>query len=278
MKHSIATIAPLCLLFAGLNFTAPASAQQETSEHTAPPKVLEIITETLKPGQSGSPHVKTEAAFVQAMRSAQSPEHYIGLDALTGSSRAVFLLAYDSFAGFQKDLDDTRKNASLTNAMDQASIADGELLSRYQTSIYTFRDDLSFNPGAQIGSIRYFEITLFHVRSGHARDWDALVKMYRAAMQKVPGAHWDTFEKRYGDNSGNTFIVVTPMKSLSEVDVEMSNHQKLSTLMSSEDIQKFMALDESTIDSVVSNLFAINPKMSYAADAWTKADPKFWGQ
>lgn len=278
MKHSIATLAPLCLLFAGLNFTAPASAQQEPNANTAPPKVLEIITESIKPGQEGSPHAKTEAAFVTAMRNAQSPEHYIGLDALTGSSRAVFLLGYDSFAGYQKDLDDTRKNVSLTNAMDQASIADGELLNHYQTSIYTFRDDLSLNPGAQLGNTRYFELTLFHVRSGHSGDWDTLVKMYRAAMQKVPGAHWDVFEKRYGDNSGNTYLVAVPMKSLSDVDVEMNNDQKLSTLMSSEDLRKFMALDQSTVDSVVSNLFAINPKMSYAATAWTKASPTFWGQ
>src|SRR5690348_18230816 len=135
MKHSIATIAPLCLLFAGLNFTAPASAQHVTNGHTAPPKVLEIITEAIKPGQEGSPHDKTEAAFVQAMRNAQSPEHYIGLNALTGSSRSVFLLGYDSFAGLQKDMDDTQKNASLAKAMDEASIADGALLDNYQTSI-----------------------------------------------------------------------------------------------------------------------------------------------
>jgi len=278
MKHSIATLAPLCLFVAGFNFTAPASAQQETNAHTAPPKVLEIITEAIKPGQQGSPHAKTEAAFVQAMRNAQSPEHYIGLDALTGSSRAVFLLGYDSFAGLQKDLDDTRKNVALSNAMDQASIADGALLSEYQTSVYTFRDDLSLNPGAQLGDIRYFELTLFHVRSGHSGDWDTLVKMYRTAMEKVPGAHWDVFEKRYGNNSGNTYLVAMPMKTLSEVDVEMTNDRKLSTLMSSEDLKKFMALDQSSIDSVVSNLFAINPKMSYAAAAWTKASPTFWGQ
>lgn len=278
MKHSIATIAPLCLLFAGLNFTVPASAQHVTNGHTAPPKVLEIITEAIKPGQEGSPHAKTEAAFVQAMRNAQSPQHYLGLDALTGSSRAVFLLGYDSFAGIQKDLDDTKKNVALSNAMDQASIADGALLNGYRTSIYTFRDDLSLNSGAQLGDTRYFELTVFHVRPGHAHDWDTLVKMYRAAMEKVPGAHWDVFEKRYGDNSGNTFLVAVPMKTLSEVDVEMNNDEKLSTLMSSEDLQKFMALDQSTVDSVVSNLFAINPKLSYAADAWTKAAPQFWGQ
>jgi hypothetical protein len=278
MKYSIASVALLCLSFAGLGLTVPAAAQQQATANTAPPKVLEIITETLKPGQEGSPHAKTEAAFVQAMRNAQSPEHYFGMDALTGTSRAVFLLGYESFAGLQKDLDSTRENVSLTNAMDQASIADGALLTAYQTSVYTLRDDLSLNEGAELGNIRYFELTLFHVRPGHARDWDTLVKMYSAAMQKVPGAHWDLFEKRYGDNSGNTYLVAVPMKSLSDVDVEMNNDQKLSTLMSSEDLQKFMALDQSTVDSEVSNLFAINPKMSYAAAAWQKAAPTFWGQ
>lgn len=278
MKHTITTVAPLCLLFAGLNFTAPASAQQDQNASVAPPKVLEVITETLKPGQSGSPHAKTEAAFVQAMRNAKWPEHYFGMDALTGTSRAVFFLGYDSFAAYQKDNDDTAKNVSFSHAMDSATIADGALLNRYQESIYTLRDDLSLRGGAHLGNIRYFEITLFHVRPGHSGDWNTLVKMYRAAMEKVPGAHWDMFEKKYGDNSGNTYMVAVPMKSLSEVDVEMTNDSKLSTLMSADELQKFIALDESTVDSVVSNLFAINPKMSYAAAAWTKAAPTFWGQ
>ena len=278
MKPHLASVAPLCLLFAGLSFPAPAAAQQQPSDHTSPPKVLEIITEHVKPGQTGSPHAKTEAAFVQAMRNAQSPEHYIGLNALTGSSRSIFLLGYDSFAGLQKDMDDTQKNVSLSKAMDEASIADGALLNGYQTSIYSFRTDLSLREGADIGNTRYFEITLFHLRSGHARDWENLVKMYHDAFEKVPNAHWDTFEKMYGDNSGDTYIVVTPMKSLAEVDDEMASDKKLSTLISAEQLQKMRDLGSATVESVESNLYIINPKMSYARPEWTKAAPTFWGQ
>lgn len=278
MKPHFASVAPLCLLFAGLSFPAPAAAQQQPSGRTSPPKVLEVITEHIKPGQEGSPHAKTEAAFVQAMRNAQSPEHYLGLDALTGSSRAVFFLGYDSFAGLQKDMDSTNQNVSFSKAMDDARIADGALLDSYQTSIYSFRSDLSLREGADIGNMRYFEVTLFRLRSGHGRDWDNLVKMYREAYQKIPNAHWAVFEKMYGDNSGNTFIVVTPMKSLAEVDDEMASDKKLTTLVSAEQLQKMRDLGSATIESVESNLYAINPKMSYARPEWTKAAPTFWGQ
>jgi hypothetical protein len=277
MKPYLASVAPLCLLFAGLALTTPAPAQQPSGQ-TSPPKVLEIITEHIKPGQSGSPHAKTEAAFVQAMRQAQSPEHYIGLDAVTGSSRSIFLLGYDSFAGLQKDMDDTRKNASLAKAMDEASIADGALLDGYKTSIYRFRSDLSLREGADIGNTRYFEIAIFRIRSGHEQDWDKLVKMYHDASEKIPGVHWDTFEEIYGNDRGAVFLVATPMKSLSEVDEEMTYDKKMAAVVSPEQLQKMRDFSSATVESVESNLYAINPKMSYARPEWTKAAPTFWGQ
>jgi hypothetical protein len=68
MKHRFAFAVPLCLVFAGLSFTAvPATqAQDQAGQVSAPPNVLEVITEYVKPGQTGSAHEKTEAAFVQA--------------------------------------------------------------------------------------------------------------------------------------------------------------------------------------------------------------------
>lgn len=277
MKTKLTFAVPLCLLLAGLSIPCPAAAQQP-SDQTSPPKVLEVITEHIKPGQQGSPHARTEAAFVQAMRNAQSPEHYIGLDALTGSSRAVFLLGYDSFADLQKDFDNTQKNASLAKAMDQASIADGALLDRYQTSIYAFREDLSLRPGAEIGKTRYFDITIFHIRSGHDKDWENLVKMHQTVYEKIPATHWDVFEELYGDNSGSTFLVASPMKSLAEVDDGMASDKKLPTMIGAEQLQKMHDLFSATVESVESNLYVINPKMSYARPEWTKASPTFWGQ
>ena len=280
MKKHLGSLVALCLLFTALNFTGvvAASAQDQMNGVTPPPKVLQIIVETLKPGQSGNPHMKTEAAFVQAFSDAKWPEHYLGMDALSGRQRAVFFVGYDSFEAWQKDTDATQKNATLSAALDSASIADGALLESLENSSYVFRPDLSLRAPVDIPHMRYMEITIFNVRPGHGHDWDTLVKMYMAAYEKIPHAHWATFEKMYGVGSGGRYISITPMKSLAEVDQEMMDDQGFAAAVGPEQMQKLRDLTASTIESIESNLVQFNPKMSYVPDSWVKADPAFWGQ
>lgn len=276
MKKSLGLSAGLCFAFTSLFLTAPAVSAQDQPGMAAPPKVLEITVEDLKPGQSGSPHMKTEGAFVQAFKSADWSTHYIGMDSLTGPSRAVFFVPYGSFEAWQKDLEATMKNATLSAAIDSASIADGALLGAYETSAYTLRDDLSLRAPVPMDHFHFVEITLFTVRPGHGKDWNDLVKMYIAAYQKIPNAHWATFEKRYGTNSGSRYIAVTPMKSMAEADQEMLDDNALVSTVSSEDRQKMRELTAAAIESISSSIYAVNPKMSYPYDAWVKADPAFW--
>lgn len=277
MKSRFEPIVPLSLLVAGLFLIpSPTAAAQTAQATTPPPKVLEVITEDLKPGQSGSPHQKTEAAFVQAFSNAKWPTHYIGMDAMTGKSRAVFFVGYDSFADWQKDTAASQKDATLGPALDSASINDGVLLDSITTSAYVYRDDLSLRGPVDIPHMRYFDITIFRVRMGHEKDWDTVVKMYVDAYSKIPDAHWATFEKMYGTDSGNTFIVVTPMKSLAEVDENIANDKKLPTVVGADQLQKMRDLASSTIDPPESHLYAINPRMSYVSEEWISADPDFW--
>jgi hypothetical protein len=123
MRKYFGLSAELCLLFTGLAVAGQGSAfaQDQSNGATPPPKVLQITVETLKPGQSGTPHQKTEAAFVEAVKNANWPEHYLGMDALSGRQRAVVLMGYDSFEAWQKDMDATQKNASLAAAIDNAA-------------------------------------------------------------------------------------------------------------------------------------------------------------
>jgi hypothetical protein len=280
MKKHLGSLVALCLLFTALNFTGvvAASAQDQMNGVTPPPKVLQIIVETLKPGQSGNPHMKTEAAFVQAFSDAKWPEHYLGMDALSGRQRAVFFVGYDSFEAWQKDTDATQKNATLSAALDSASIADGALLESLENNSFVFRPDLSLRAPVDIPHMRYMEITIFNVRPGHGHDWDTLVKMYMTAYEKIPHAHWATFEKMYGVGSGGRYISITPMKSLAEVDQEMMDDKGFAAAVGPEQMQKLRDLTASTIESIESNLVQFNPKMSYVPDSWVKADPAFWGQ
>jgi hypothetical protein len=241
--------------------------------------VLQIVNEALKPGQGGNPHMKTESAFVQALRNANWPTHYFGMDALSGKSRAVFFTGYDSFEAWQKDMNSTMKNTSLAAAIDSAAVADGALLDSLETSVYVYREDLSLRAPVDIPHMRYMEISIYNVRPGHEHDWETLVTMYMAALEKVPNAHWATFEKMYGTTtSGARFIAISPMKSLAEVDQEMLDGKAFAAATTEEQKQKIRDLTASTTESTESHIFAINPKMSYVPDSWVKADPTFWSQ
>jgi hypothetical protein len=123
--------------------------------------------------------------------------------------------------------------------------------------------------------MRYFEILAFHVRQGHDKDWDDLVKLVMAAYEKVPGAHWATYEAIYGQPQG-TYLVFTPLKSLAEVDQEMGQDKQFVAAMGDEGMKRLRELSAAAIESSQSNLFQFSPKMSYPLDAWVNADPDFW--
>src|SRR5271165_5386379 len=192
------------------------ASAQEMSKHM-PPKVLVVTREYTKPGKSGSPHEKTESAFVKANMEAKWPTHYLAVESLTGKSRALFLTGYESFEAWEKDRAATQKNTALSAALDRAWAADGELLSETDSAALVFHEEYSLRPEVDIAHMRYFEISLYQVRPGHGKDWEEIVKMVTAAYQKIPDAHWDTYEAVYG-SQGGTYVVFNPMKSAAEID------------------------------------------------------------
>lgn len=280
MKFRLSTVVPLSLFVAAFTFAAsvPANAQnQSAAEHLQPPNILIVNTEMVKPGSMGSAHEKSEAAIADLLRNANSNAHYLGLVSLTGQSRAVFLAGYDSFGDWQKTTESVLKDASLSSSLDADAATDGAMLDGYMTSVYHFRKDLSLNPGAPYGS-RFFELTLFRVRSGHEKDWESVVKMYQAAYAKIPGSHWDMFEKLYGEHSGDTWLLAIPMKSLAYEDESMADNSKLKDVVGADQLQKMRDLGNAAIESIESNIFYLNPKMSYEPPSWTKANATVKGQ
>jgi hypothetical protein len=274
MKKTTMLSVGLSLLFAGSSLVP---AQDPTMP---PPKVLVIMREYLKPGRAGSMHAKTESAFVSAMTAAKWPTHYFGMDSLSGPSRSLFLVAYPSFEAWEKDNIATQKNATLSAAFDRASVADGDLLTSYESSTSVFREDMSLNPGVNIAQMRYFEIIQIVVRPGHEKDWEDLVKIYVNGYRKTSAdTHWATFERVYGASttspSGGVFLVFIPMKSLSEVDANFGVTKKFAGSMSENEAKKFEELRALAIASEQSNLFSFNPKESYPPEEWIKAD-SFW--
>ncbi len=251
-----------------------ASAQEQS---TAPPKVLVIMREFLKPGKSGFVHDKSESAFVQAFTRAKWPTNYLGMTSLSGKSRALFFTFYESFDAWDKDQAATAKNAALSAAVDRASVADGELLDSIDQGVFVYDAEFSLRPKyGDVAHRRAMEITSYHVRPGHGQEWTELVKMVLAAYEKSsPDAHWACFHTAYG-GAGGTYIFLTALKSASEIDTSMEQGKQFGAAMGEDGMKKLLALESSSVDSYEHQLFAFNPKMSYVSDEWIKADPDFW--
>jgi len=272
MKRLTGLLLGSSLLLGGLGTVA---AQEKSQGTTPPPKVLVIFREFLKPGKGGKTHEKAESAFVQAFSRAKWPTHYLAVDSLSGKPRSLFLTGYDSFEAWEKDSRATQKNATLSAAIDRAGLADGELLSEADGGAFAYREDYSLRAPVDIAHMRYFEISIFRVRPGHEKDWENLVKMVMAAYEKIPETHWATYQAVYG-TEGGTYLVFTPMKTAAEIDRAFAQGKQFEAAMGEEGMKKLSELSASTIESTQANLFQFNPRMSYVADEWVKADPDFW--
>jgi hypothetical protein len=123
--------------------------------------------------------------------------------------------------------------------------------------------------------MRYFEISLYRVRAGHDSDWDTIVKMVKAAYEKIPDVRWATYHAAYGQE-GNTYVVFTPLKSAAEIDQESARSKQFMANMGEDGMKKFSELLAGAIEFSQHHLFSFTPKMSYVSDEWIKADPDFW--
>lgn len=266
-----------CLL--GLSFAlglaGVAAAQEQTKKMMGVPKVLTVTREFVKPGRGGADHDKAESAFVRAETAAKWPTFYIGLNSLSGKQRSLFLSGYDSFDAWEKDAAATQKNTVLASALDRASVADGALLDAVDQSVWVFREDQSMHPTASIADVRFMEFEVFHVKPGHEADWDAAVKLVKDAYAKsIPDASWDMFQAVYGTTMA--YVVITPRKSLAEVDRDFMQSQKFVEAMGADGMKKLSELSAAALESIETNLFSINPHMSYVSDDVANTAPDFW--
>jgi hypothetical protein len=255
--------------------SASISAAQDPA--SAPPKVIQLTREWIKPGKSGMAHDRSEAAFVSLMNKAKLEGHYVALNSMSGKSRALYITRYPSFEAWEKDNRIIEKNPAFSAENDRAATTDGELLDGLDQAVFTYDEDLSYHPHPDTSHARYYELTVFQVRPGHHKDWVDVTKLYTDALTKAgSSAHWATYEVAYGAEGG-TFLSITARKSLTEVDDELGAFKKvLDAAGGEEGFNKIDELFGKAVESSRSELFSINPKQSYAEEAWIKGDPDFW--
>jgi hypothetical protein len=278
MKKQFGTLAGLCLLCTGIGLAGSGMATaQDSKPDLTPPNVLVVESEMLKPGMSGMAHQKSESAFVQAMEKAKSPEHYFGASSMSGPSRALFFLAYDSFADWEKSNAAMMSDSALAADFDSAMQADGKLLESFTTMVFRYDPDLSVSPNVDLAQMRYFEITVIDIKPGHEAEWKELAKLHNEVYGQVPNTHFAMWEEYFG-NEGGVYVATSPMKSLAEIDEHHAAAEKAWAAADSDKKKKMGELEASAFASIHTNLYSMDPKMSYPPDRWKTASPDFWGK
>ncbi len=273
MKQLLGALFGALFSFAGLGTCV---AQQPASGVEAPPKIMVIFREYLKPGRAGTIHEKSESAFVQALTRAKWPTHYFAADSLSGRPRSLFFTAYDSFASWEKDHVMMMKSPALAKELDRDALADGDLLSDTDQAVLSFDEEQSLNASVDIAQMHGFEISVFRVRIGHRQEWNELVKLVAGAYAKIPDMHWATYQLLYGESDGPTYVVFSPFKSGADLDKESGQDKQFMTALGEDGMKKLSELETAAIESTQTNLFVFNPAMSYPQEQWIKENPEFW--
>ncbi len=256
--------------------SAPASAE---TQMTRPAPILVIYKEDVKAGRVTS-HDQLEENFARTYAKMPGSRHYVAMNSISGPNEAWFLQPYNSLEEVERE-SQANEHAPVAIKTNLEKIGAGEIDDlTNQTAITTiYRDDLSFNVNmANLPKCRYVEVVTYRVRPGHDADFMEGEKLLQSAYQKanVP-MQWATYQVFAGAPSG-TYYVFRAIDSLAKADP--TNREMMQTVdqaLGTDGEKRLMQLVSDGIVMREVNLYAFNPKTSYAPPEFAAAD-SFWSQ
>lgn len=275
MKKSLPVLAVFTLIAAFTQVFAQNPPKQ------APPNVLYVVREDIKPGMMGTHNIHS-ANYVNIFRTLNTTNHRIALVPIAGSeNEVIYITASDSFKELEDILTSTDKRMGAVSGNTKTELdrldKEASVLHAGMRDMFTvYRPELSFNAGIDIRTMRYFLITTVRVRPGHDAQYNEyLQKILNVARQKakVDNLHIAAFQVISGSAAG-TYMFFRPMKSLTEFDEQVAT--KVRTAMG-DDMRK--DADKAVSDAVLSNessTYAFAPNMSYVDKDFAAGDPTFW--
>jgi len=259
---------------AGLALAGSMVVQAQTPA-VPPANILDIETINIKPYQDG-PYDKVASEYPALSQKLKDPTHVLGMEALTGSPRAIYLSGFDSLEAFQKSEEWLLGDSATDAKIDGLDAREALYISEVNHTLWHYRPDLSNNvAGADIPHSRYWEVIIFHMRSGRDGQFEELTRLHRDANLKIgQDIPWATYEGLMGQT--NDYLVLVPMKSLREADTGLAHKKDFGAALGDEGRGRMNKLSEESVASVEDNLWMVNPEWSYVDKSWIDADPQYW--
>lgn len=273
----------------GLLALSPGVLPAQTADPEAPPPVLALGREEIKPGKMGV-HGKTSAGYAAVLAKANPAMHWIGFTPVSGDDNVtMYLSGHPSFAQAISDNEKAdsaiAQNASLKAEVDRLGAASADVHASQRTSYYVYRAANSYHAPkmSDMAKARYLAVTTFRIKPGRVPDWNDYAKTLNAAREKA-GANWlanYAYQSAIGVPAG-TFLSFRPLRSLSELDddnVKSEERQKaIDAALGGEMVVKMRRdlIAEILVESPTTNVYAVSREDSLPSAQFAAADPDFW--
>jgi hypothetical protein len=192
------------LLFAWLTSAPALAARRPAHVPAAPPRILNIVHQKLKPGTSQS-YEALEMAIVAAYEQAHVPLFWIMLQSRADATDIVYLNVAESLEEWNELPARYRKAVAAHPELEKMSARLATFIERTTSTLTTRRDEIPFSrTGIDLQTMRALRLTVFEISPGHEGRF---VKAARGASDRA--APWLLYEA----NDAPTFILVTPLRT-----------------------------------------------------------------
>jgi hypothetical protein len=241
---------------------------------TSQPNYLLIYREEVKVGHTAD-HQKVEAGWPTAYGKANNPYTYIALVSMTGRGEAWFVTPFDSQAAIGDSLK-REEDGSLAPSLERLAKADADQIDATQAILAMGRKDLSHGPYPDSAKQRFYEVTVFHVKPGHQRSFEAAAKAYGAAMDRIDhDASYRVYEVMAGMPSP-TYLVFSSVTSYAGFDKMMANDMAVMKAATDDERGTLETFEANGLASTETTRFRLDPAMSYVTQEVRADDPAFW--
>jgi hypothetical protein len=272
----------LFVLLAGCLAVAQETSQPATTTQTHPAassisKYIWVSIGTTNPGKG-----KIFTNLVRQIRDTANSENanffWLAGYSLTGDDRQVtFVSFHNDLASVDREVETSEKvmrAAAMKNAGLATESAESEGPSR--SVLAKYREDLSYRPDlVDAAHATRWSVTTFQLKPGTSTDFADLAKQYADLVKQTndPSEHWIAYQVLAG-LPGPAFMIVTPMKSLADMDLE--NEAAMKAVFTKAVRQELDATEQKIVDHVETQFIAVAPELSRPPQTMIAANPTFW--
>jgi hypothetical protein len=250
---------------------APVSAQ---GIPTSQPNLLQIYREEVKVGRAAD-HARFEAGWPAAYEKTKNPFTYIALASMSGPGEVWFVAPFANHEAMS-DMFARDDDPAMAPLLERLQRGDADYISSTRSILAAGRKDLSYGTYPDTAKQRFYEITIYQVKPGHGRDFEAAAKAYgTAAKRSAPDTSYRVYEVLAGMPSP-TYLVFSSVTSYGAFDKAMADEEAIGKGMTDEERAALHKLTAEGLNGSETIRFRLSPTMSYVTQEVRAQDPAFW--